>query len=54
MSGKKRTLLWLSGVLAVMIALVAISPELYRTFCSLKQKHWIFLKYLPTWSGVTL
>ena len=35
MSGKKRTVLWLSGVLAVMIALVAISPELYRTFCSL-------------------
>ena len=31
----KRTVLWLSGVLAVMIALVAVSPELYRTFCSL-------------------
>jgi len=31
----KRTVLWLTGVLAVMIALVAISPELYRTFCSL-------------------
>jgi cytochrome c oxidase assembly protein subunit 11 len=35
MDGKKRTVWWLTGVLAVMIALVAISPELYRTFCSL-------------------
>ena len=35
MDGKKRTVLWLGGVLAFMIALVAISPELYRTFCSL-------------------
>jgi cytochrome c oxidase assembly protein subunit 11 len=34
-SGKKRTVWWLTGVLAVMVALVAISPELYRTFCSL-------------------
>ena len=34
-NGKKRTVLWLSGILAVMIALVAISPALYRTFCSL-------------------
>jgi cytochrome c oxidase assembly protein subunit 11 len=34
-SGKKRTVWWLTGLLAVMIALVAISPELYRTFCSL-------------------
>jgi cytochrome c oxidase assembly protein subunit 11 len=34
-NGKRRTVLWLSGVLAVMVALVAISPELYRTFCSL-------------------
>jgi cytochrome c oxidase assembly protein subunit 11 len=33
--GKKRTVFWLAGVLAVMIGLVAISPELYRTFCSL-------------------
>jgi cytochrome c oxidase assembly protein subunit 11 len=34
-NGKRRTVLWLSGVLAVMVALVGISPELYRTFCSL-------------------
>ena len=30
-----RTALWMAGVVAVMIGLVAISPTLYRTFCSL-------------------
>ena len=30
-----RTVLWLAGILAVMIAIVAASPVLYRTFCSL-------------------
>ena len=30
-----RTALWMVAVVAVMIGLVAISPSLYRTFCSL-------------------
>ena len=32
--------------------ILTVSPGF--SVCSVKQKHWIFLKYLPTVSGVTL